>query len=48
MWLFRLVFLLLFIRLVGNIKKKIELDIKEKLNNLKGAVKENVENMSNL
>lgn len=48
MWIFRVVFLLLLLKIAGNVKKKVELEIKGKVDSLKGALKENGENMSNL
>lgn len=41
MWLFRLCFILILFKIAGNVKRKIELEIKEKVNTLKGALKEN-------
>jgi hypothetical protein len=39
MWVFRAVFLILLLKLAGSIKKKIELELKEKLNNVKEGLK---------
>jgi hypothetical protein len=39
MWLFRVVFLILLLKLAGSIKKKIEVDVKEKLNTMKEGLK---------
>jgi hypothetical protein len=47
-WLFRIIFLLFIIRLAGKLKKQVEEDIKRKIDNVKGALKENGENMSDL
>lgn len=41
LWLFRIFFLIVALKLAGKVKRQIETDIKEKLNSLKGAVKEN-------
>ena len=48
MWSFRILFFIIFLKIAGQVKRKIELDVKEKIDKLKGAVKENAENMSNL
>lgn len=41
MWLFRLVFLFIIMKVAGKIKQNVEKEIKEKINTLKGSVKEN-------
>lgn len=48
MWIFRVIFLVLLLKIAGNAKKKVELEIKEKINSVKEGLKENGKNMSNM
>lgn len=45
MWLFRIFFLMVLLKIAGNVKRKVELEVKEKLKSVKDGINENMSNL---